>query len=120
MSIEHRLARVRAALDEWGVEGVLISNPMNRRWLSGFTGSAGWLLILPDAAWLATDFRYWEQAAHQAPAYAIHQMGERRVIAETVRDVAADWNFWHFSQFASDYRKLFGYSPSATPRTGLH
>ncbi|MFM2252605.1 MAG: hypothetical protein RJB68_942 [Pseudomonadota bacterium] len=38
----------------------------------------------------------------------------------TVRDVAADWNFWHFSQFASDYRKLFGYSPSATPRTGLH
>lgn len=89
MSIEQRLARVRAALEEWGVEGVLISNPMNRRWLSGFTGSAGWLLILPDAAWLATDFRYWEQAAAQAPAFAIHQMGERRVITETVRDVAA-------------------------------
>lgn len=89
MIIEHRLARARAALDEWGVEGLLISNPMNRRWLSGFTGSAGWLLILPDAAWLATDFRYWEQAAAQAPAYAVHQMGERRVITETVRDVAA-------------------------------
>jgi AraC family ethanolamine operon transcriptional activator len=38
----------------------------------------------------------------------------------SVQDVATHWNFWHFSQFASDYRRLFGYSPSATPRTGLH
>jgi AraC family ethanolamine operon transcriptional activator len=30
----------------------------------------------------------------------------------TVQDVAADWGFWHFSQFSSDYRKLFGHSPS--------
>jgi Xaa-Pro aminopeptidase len=89
MTIEERLARVRAAFDGWEVDGVLISDPLNRRWLSGFTGSAGWLLILPDAAWLATDFRYWEQAAAQAPAYAVHQMCERRVVAETVREVAA-------------------------------
>ncbi|MDT8306082.1 MAG: Xaa-Pro peptidase family protein [Anaerolineae bacterium] len=91
MTIEERLATVRAAFDEWGVDGVLISDPLNRRWLSGFTGSAGWLLILPDAAWLATDFRYWEQAAHQAPDYAVHQMGEQRKISETVRDVAAGY-----------------------------
>jgi Xaa-Pro aminopeptidase len=89
MPIAERLSRVRAAFDEWGVDGVLISNPSNRRWLSGFTGSAGWLLILRDAAWLATDFRYWEQAAHQAPDYAVHQMGEQRKISETVREVAA-------------------------------
>lgn len=30
----------------------------------------------------------------------------------TVQDVATDWGFWHFSQFSSDYRKLFGHSPS--------
>ena len=29
-----------------------------------------------------------------------------------VQDVAADWGFGHFSQFSSDYRKLFGHSPS--------
>jgi len=40
--------------------------------------------------------------------------------ASTVRDVAADWNFWHFSQFSSDYRKLFGHSPSAEGHSGLH
>ena len=32
--------------------------------------------------------------------------------AWSVQDVAADWGFWHFSQFSSDYRKLFGESPS--------
>ncbi len=89
MTTHERLARVRAALPGWGVDGLLVSDPFNRRWLSGFTGSAGWLLILPDSAWLATDFRYWEQAAAEAPAYTVHQMGEKRIISETVREVAA-------------------------------
>jgi AraC family ethanolamine operon transcriptional activator len=34
--------------------------------------------------------------------------------ATSVQDVAAQWGFWHLSQFASDYRKLFGQTPSAT------
>jgi AraC family ethanolamine operon transcriptional activator len=37
-----------------------------------------------------------------------------------VRDVAADWGFWHFSQFSSDYRKLFGQSPSESLRQRTH
>lgn len=32
----------------------------------------------------------------------------------TVQDVATHWGFWHLSQFASDYRRLFGESPSET------
>ena len=44
----------------------------------------------------------------------------RRQPDRAVRDVAADWNFWHLSQFASDYRKLFGHSPSAARHPGLH
>lgn len=50
--------------------------------------------------------------------------GARRQLREAdtrhVRDVAADWGFWHFSQFSSDYRKLFGHSPSETLKQGLH
>ena len=37
----------------------------------------------------------------------------------TVRDVAARWGFWHMSQFAADYRKLFGELPSDTLRGKL-
>lgn len=38
----------------------------------------------------------------------------------TVQDVAADWGFWHFSQFSSDYRKLFGQSPSQSMHQKAH
>lgn len=34
----------------------------------------------------------------------------------TVQSVAADWGFWHLSQFATDYRKLFGKRPSESLR----
>lgn len=32
----------------------------------------------------------------------------------TVQDVAAHWGFWHLSQFAQDYKRLFGELPSQT------
>jgi AraC family ethanolamine operon transcriptional activator len=33
-----------------------------------------------------------------------------------VQDLAAQWGFWHPSQFACDYKKLFGERPSDTLR----
>ena len=69
-----RLARVRDQFEEWGVDGLLIGSPSNRRWLSGFTGTAGWLIVTPDNAVLATDFRYWEQAVDEAPAFQLHRL----------------------------------------------
>jgi AraC family ethanolamine operon transcriptional activator len=33
-----------------------------------------------------------------------------------VSETALRWGFWHFSQFAADYRKTFGELPSATLR----
>lgn len=37
-----------------------------------------------------------------------------------VSDVAADWGFGHLSQFANDYRKLFGQTPSECLRQRPH
>jgi AraC family ethanolamine operon transcriptional activator len=37
----------------------------------------------------------------------------------TVQSVVADWGFWHLSQFATDYRKLFGKRPSESLREAL-
>jgi Xaa-Pro aminopeptidase len=70
-----RLNRLRAALAEQGVDALLVSEPHNRRYLSGFTGSAGHLLITGDAAQIATDFRYWEQAAAECVGYTVFQAG---------------------------------------------
>ena len=36
-----RLAKLRDRFDELGVDALLVTQPQNRRYLSGFTGSAG-------------------------------------------------------------------------------
>ncbi len=58
-------------MEKQGLDAFLVSTPENRRYLSGFTGSAGYLLISRDDAVLATDFRYVEQAQKQSPDYRV-------------------------------------------------
>lgn len=69
--IEERLATVRRKFEKWQIDGILINSSANRRWLSGFTGSAGQVLVTRDKATLLTDFRYWEQASLQSPAFSL-------------------------------------------------
>jgi Xaa-Pro aminopeptidase len=70
-----RLAQVRAALEEHHIDALLVSQEHNRRYLSGFTGSNGMLLIGRESAQIATDFRYWEQAEQQAIGFALFKSG---------------------------------------------
>jgi len=71
--MEQRVQRLRHALEKHQLDGAFISNGQNRRYLSGFTGSAGYLLITQDDAIIATDFRYYEQSAQQAPTFRLHK-----------------------------------------------
>src|SRR5699024_355125 len=53
------------------LDAILITNPINRRYLTGFTGTAGIVIVSKNAASLITDFRYIEQAAEQAEAFTV-------------------------------------------------
>lgn len=66
-----RLEAVRKAISEAEVDALLVTHPVNRRYLSGFDGSSGLLLISSSRAYLVTDFRYLEQAEKQAEVYTI-------------------------------------------------
>lgn len=66
-----RLDRARARLEALGLDGLIVSAPSNRRWVAGFTGSAGALFVGKTVARIASDSRYWEQAAIQAPDFAL-------------------------------------------------
>lgn len=55
-------------MSERGLGGFLSGHPPNVRYLTGFTGSAGYLLAGPDAAGLVTDSRYREQAEQETAA----------------------------------------------------
>ena len=75
---EQRIARLREQLDKHKLDAVFVSSPenaspVNRRYLSGFTGTSGYLLVTKDDALIATDFRYYEQAEQQATAFRLHR-----------------------------------------------
>ncbi|MFC2050003.1 M24 family metallopeptidase [Chloroflexota bacterium] len=72
-----RLQRIRQSLAQQELDVLIVSQPENRRYLSGFTGSAGWLLISAGNAFLAVDFRYVEQAGKEAPDFdVVHVKGD--------------------------------------------
>ena len=63
----NRLNKLRQKFAENEIDAVFITQSENRRYLSGFDGSSGFLMITPKKAVLATDFRYLEQVKRQAP-----------------------------------------------------
>ena len=50
--------KLRKAISNSGFDGFLVTNDYNRRYISGFSGSAGYLLITKKYSILITDFRY--------------------------------------------------------------
>ena len=66
-----RINTLISSFEESGHDAVLVSSPHNRRYLSGFTGSSGYLFITKDKCYMLTDFRYVEQATHQCPDYIV-------------------------------------------------
>jgi Xaa-Pro aminopeptidase len=66
-----RLEKLRQFLAEGDLDAILVTGADNRRYLSGFTGSTGHLLITPGIALLATDFRYYEQVGREAGAFEL-------------------------------------------------
>ncbi len=69
--IVDRLRRLRQSLTKQDFDVLLVSKPANRRYLSGFTGSTGWLFISASRAVLSVDFRYVEQAKQETPDFEI-------------------------------------------------
>jgi Xaa-Pro aminopeptidase len=60
-----RVERLLGLLPEGGVDVMLVTDLVNVRYLTGYTGSNGLALIGPDTRTFITDFRYVEQAARE-------------------------------------------------------
>ena len=72
--MKERLDQLVERLSGKELDAILISAAENRQYLSGFTGSAGYLFIAKGKAVLLTDSRYTEQATHQAPDFQVVQI----------------------------------------------
>jgi Xaa-Pro aminopeptidase len=80
-----RLSRLRQAMKARDLEAVFITNAHNRKYLSGFTGSAGYLIITQEQAILLTDFRYMTQAPAQAQHFQVIEHGLKAI--ESVKEI---------------------------------
>ncbi|HDR4602538.1 MULTISPECIES: M24 family metallopeptidase [Bacillus] len=60
-----KINKIQNQLQNYEIDGLLITKKENRQYATGFTGSAGVVLISADAAVFITDFRYVDQANSQ-------------------------------------------------------
>jgi len=83
-----KLQKLRHTLQEQNIDGILITNDYNRRYMTGFTGTAGVAIVSQNDAVFITDFRYTEQAAAQITDFTIVQH-EATLLEEIATQVKA-------------------------------
>jgi Xaa-Pro aminopeptidase len=71
LDVSRRLDSVRDVLADAGCDSLLVTKLENVRYLSGFSGSAAFLLVTPVRAILTSDSRYFEQATQQLAAHGV-------------------------------------------------
>jgi Xaa-Pro aminopeptidase len=84
------LQRLRAAMKEAGHSHVLVSTPTNVFWLTGFTGSFGYVLVSEDNPIFLTDSRYAIQAKEQISGYDIRSFGAPTTGREALQQLLDD------------------------------
>lgn len=115
-----RLTRLRETLDKKKIQGFLVTNITNIRYLSGFRGSSGFIFITKNKNIFITDFRYKEQAERELSGWDISiEKGDRFGIIKKFisglgvkklgfeSDVSYDF-FKRLSLFGADLKPLRG------------
>jgi Xaa-Pro aminopeptidase/Xaa-Pro dipeptidase len=113
--MKNRVHKVAGALADYGADAMLVMQPENRFYLSGFTGSSGALLVTKKKAYLITDFRYLEQAREQSPHLEVIKMTDN--LADTlaampektvIRALAFESGYVNYKLYEELGRKLSG------------
>ena len=113
MSIEDKLRAVREWLVQEGLDALVVptDDPHGseylaehwqcRKWLTGFTGSAGTAVVTKDEALLWTDSRYWLQAEEQLEGT------EFRLMKDGVDTDIHEWLAVHCEEVRWSYNEPF-------------
>jgi Xaa-Pro aminopeptidase len=84
-ALHKRIKRLRETFQHCNIDCMIVMKPENRRYVSGFTGSAGIAIITENEAFLVTDFRYVEQAEQESAGYRVVKHGDR--IMDTLKEI---------------------------------
>ncbi len=84
---QRRVRILEEMMRERGISALLVSRRENVRYLTGFTGSAGWALVAGGRPLLITDFRYRLQADREAPGVSLFI--QKKDIASALQQASA-------------------------------
>ncbi len=87
--LKNRSSRLKRFFEEYSLKAVLFTDLKNIRYLSGFTGSEGVLLISQDHEWFLCDSRYTAQAAEEIRSAEVRECGAIRI--DTVAVLANEY-----------------------------
>lgn len=103
-----KLVKLRRSFDELGIDGMLVTDPYNRRYLTGFTGTAGTILVSKTEAYLLVDFRYISQANAQVTDFIVKEI-DRSIIYEEISMLAESLGIKKLG-FEQQHQSYFYYS----------
>ncbi|MGM0437114.1 MAG: M24 family metallopeptidase [Bacillota bacterium] len=83
--MKKRIEKIRSLMEKEGIDSLLITTDVNRFYLSGFTGSSGYILFTPEKNYFITDFRYTEQAKNQTNGFEILEFNKN--IPERIAEI---------------------------------
>lgn len=108
-----KLKQLQQTLLEKNLDAILITNPINRRYITNFTGTAGVALITQQEAIFITDFRYTEQANEQVKSFTVveHKQEIEKEIASHLKKLqigklAFEKDYVSYGQY-EHYKTLF-------------
>ncbi|MFA7468287.1 MAG: Xaa-Pro peptidase family protein, partial [Desulfotomaculaceae bacterium] len=114
--MKKRVEQIGGVLAEKGIDAMLVMQPENRYYLSGFTGSTGALLITTGDSYICTDFRYTEQAREQSPHLQVAKVIS--TLAEKLAQMQATIGFRTLA-FEADYVDYTLYATLRDKLTGV-
>ncbi|MEA2471859.1 MAG: Xaa-Pro aminopeptidase, partial [Thermoleophilaceae bacterium] len=79
-------------LDLGELDALVVTNLVNVRYLTGYTGSNGVAVVGPDSRLFFTDFRYMTQAASEVSGFEVVR-GERDLLGEVASAVSGRVGF---------------------------
>lgn len=118
-----KLQKLRQSLQQANLPALLVTSAHSRRYLTGFTGTAGFAVITADEAFFITDFRYTEQANTQIEGYEIIE--QKSTLIEAVVQLVEEKQLTKlgFEQDAMTYAEYDRYASSLkaelVPTSGL-
>ena len=118
-----RADRLTALLADEGADALLITNLVNVRYLTGYTGSNGLALIGTELRAFATDFRYVEQAADEVDPSFDRLRASRdllEVAGEALPQGELRLGFEEAHLSVRDHRRLREQLPDRVELVGLH